>query len=162
MTVVSVLTYKSVDHMISDGGSQAWRADRRKLRMARYLVTARHQHSPHGREGDEEHKHAFLVARIDGITDADTDGEAHNPSLPPRNKIQFSDYALVNGPLLPLSGQNPVQYWESLADLGIDEAHLSWRSVQKAVDMSPMEHAKHLVAQAHGVQPEQIEITIRF
>lgn len=163
MTVVSVLTYKSAPHMISDGGSQAWRADRRRLKKAKFVVAARHAHSPYKAEGGEPHRHAFLVGEISDIVDADTDGEAHDPDIgTPRNKIVFSRYALIDGPELPLSGQNPVQYWESLDALGINEAALEWTDTPKAVVLSPMDRAKAIVAEAHGVTPDRVDITIRF
>lgn len=162
MNVVSVLTYKSVEHMLGDGGSQAWRADRKRLRKAKYVVAARHAHGPYKSEGSEAHKHAFLIGKITEIVDADIDGEAHDPSAPPRNKIMFTEYALIEGPELPLSGQNPVQYWESLAALDIDESALNWLTAPEPVVLSPMDRAKAIVAEAHGVTPDRVDITIRF
>ncbi|MBK1969799.1 hypothetical protein JIX59_10670 [Brevundimonas diminuta] len=162
MQVVSVLTYKSKDHLIRVGGSQAWRADRRRLRRAKYVVAARHAHGPYKAEGPELHKHAFLIGKISEVVDADIDGEAHDPDGTPRNKIMFSEYALIDGPELPLSGQNPVQYWDDLSVLNIDESKLQWQTVQPPVVLSPMERAKAIVAEAHGVTPSQVDITIRF
>lgn len=162
MNVVSVLTFKSVEHLLRDGGSQAWRADRRRLRQARYLVCARHAQGPYPAEGPEPHKHAFLVGKVSEIVDADTDGEAHDRTKPARNKIMFSEYALIDGPELPLSGQNPVQYWHDLAALGIDEAALTWLPTPEPIFLSPMDRAKNIVAKAHGVSPDRVEITIRF
>lgn len=162
MNVVSVLTYKSVEHMLRDGGSQAWRADRRRLRRATYVVTARHARGPYKSEGPEAHKHAFLVGKITEVVDADIDGEAHDPDEKPRNKIMFTEYALIDGPELPLAGQNPVQYWDSLSDLNIDEAALNWQTAPEPVVLSPMDRAKEIVAQAHGVSADRVDITIRF
>lgn len=162
MNVVSVLTFKGVGHLLADGGSQAWRADRRRLRQAKYLVCARHAQGPYRAEGGEAHKQAFLVGLISDIVDADMDGEAHDRTLPNRNKIKFSRYALIDGPILPLSGQNPVQYWETLNDLGIDEASLEWQDAPEPVELSAMDRAKAIVAEAHGTTPDRVEITIRF
>lgn len=161
-TVVSVLTFKGRERLIDEGGSQAWRADRRKLNQCEFIVCARHANSPFPAEGDEPHKSAFLVGRISAIVDADTDGEAHDRNLPNRNKIMFSEYALVDGPVLTLPGQNPVQYWPDLAALGIDADSLSWHKVEKRAVKSPMEMAKEMIAAAHGVTPDRVDITIRF
>jgi hypothetical protein len=161
--VVSVLTYKSAGHIVGDGGSQAWRADRSRLRKAKYVVAARHAHSPFKAEGPEPHRHAFLVGLISDVVDADRDFEAeHHPETKPRNKIMFSRYALIDGPELPLAGQNPVQYWANLAALKIDEEALEWIDTPKPVTILPMDRAKAIVAEAHGVTPDRVEITIRF
>ena len=161
-TVVSVLTFKGRARLIEEGGSQAWRADRRKLNHCEFIVCARHANSPFPAEGDEPHKSAFLVGRISGIVDADTDGEAHDRNLPNRNKILFSEYAVIDGPVLALTGQNPVQYWPDLAALGIDAATLEWQRVEAKVEKSPIERAKEMVAAAHGVTADRVDITIRF
>lgn len=162
MNVVSVLTFKSVPHLLRDGGSQSWRADRARLRRARYLVCARHAQGPYKAEGTELHKQAFLVGKISEVVDADIDGGSYDRTKPNRHKIMFSEYALIEGPILPLNGQNPVQYWKDLASLEIDEKALSWNVTPERPVLSPMDQAKAIVAKAHGVTPDRVEITIRF
>lgn len=147
--VATVLTYKSVDHMVGDGGTQSWRASRRRLRKATYVVCVRNQHGPYRAEGDEPHRHAFLVGKIVDVVDADND--------PSRQKILFSAYALVDGLEMPLNGANPVQYWKDLKALGFDEGALEWR---EGNPKSAITRAKELVAAAHGVPVEAVQISI--
>jgi hypothetical protein len=150
--IVTVLTCKSVEHMISDRGTQSWRADRSRLKGCDYVVCARNQYGPYRAEGTEEHRHAFLIGRISDVVDAD-DGDG-------RQKIVFTSYALVEGPEMPLKGANPVQYHESLEALGIDVDALEWKEM--AAPVSPIIRAKEMLAAAYQVPVEAVEINIRM
>ncbi len=161
-TVVTVFTYKAVEHMLQDGGSQAWKGNRKRLAKMRYVVCVRNLHGPYKPEGLEPHSHAFLVAKITGIVDADTDGQATKPDGSPRAKIAFTEYAVFDGPKIDLTSRFPVQYWKDLASIGINEGALEWHTAPPPVILTPMDRAKAMVAEAHGVTPDRVDITIRF
>ncbi|UTC29151.1 hypothetical protein BAMBUS_00680 [Brevundimonas phage vB_BpoS-Bambus] len=155
-TYVAVLTYKSVDQILREGGTQSWRADRSRLRRTGWVICARNLHGPYSHKGetaDVEHKHAFLIGEVGEIVDAD-DGDG-------RQKITFERYALVDGPLLiPFKGKNPVQYFDS-GDLDIDLNALIWIEVDPIQEpKAVVDQAKDLVADHFGVPPENVRITI--
>ena len=64
--VVMVLTSKSIETMVSDGGSGNWRANEDKIRRCRWVVAARNRHSDWS-EGNEDHGTAFLIGRVVGV-----------------------------------------------------------------------------------------------
>lgn len=177
--ILTVLTFKGADHIVGDGGTESWVLNRGRVLACDYVVCARHRHGPWKPEGPEAHKHAFLVGKIARVEPAsDTGG---------RWRVEFDEYALVDGPKLPLRSASPTQYFKSLAALGIDEAALTWRPVsQKPVSaraVTPavsdeeaaeypasfgempadiLKSAKALVAARLGVAPEAVEISVRF
>lgn len=180
--VLTVLTFKSAEHLLSDGGTQSWAISRPRALACSYVVCARHRQGPWKPEGPEAHKHAFLVGRISGV---EPSGETAG-----RWRVEFDEYALVDGPKLPLNSASPTQYFDSLKALGIDEAELDWQPVTRqppaaAPAAAPRETAAHLsgaasvgkpletpaailmsakalVAAQFGVAPEAVEISIRF
>ncbi len=153
--VVTVLTFKSVEHIVGDGGTQSWSANRAHLKKCEYVVCARNQNGPYKAEGSEPHRHAFLIGRISNVVDAE-DGDG-------RNKIEFSEYAVVLGPEMPLSGANPVQYHSSLETLGIDLVTLHWTAVEAPpAPLSPIMRAKVMLSAAYDVPVEAIEVHIRM
>ena len=154
-TFVAVLTYKSVAHILREGGTQSWRADRKRLRNTGWVICARNLHGPYkADEHDVEHKQAFLIAEIDEVVDAD-DGDG-------RQKITFRRYATFEGPIIPFAGKNPVQYF-SREDLDIDWHDLEWQTVETPPEpKSTVDQAKAMVAEHYGVAPEQVEISVRL
>ena len=150
--VVTVLTFKSFEHIVGDGGTQSWRGDRARLKRCEYVVCARNRTGPYRAEGPEEHRHAFLVGKISDVVDAE-EGDG-------RQKIEFSAYAHVDGPEMPLRGANPVQYHDSLDVLGIEPDALDWRPLD--APLTPVMRAKHMLAEAYSVPVDAIEINIRM
>ncbi len=170
--VLTVLTSKSASHMIADGGSQSWKIGRRRAARCAYVVCVRHQQGPYKAEGNEPHKHAFLVGRVSGVVPAS--------DSPDRLRVEFSEYALVNGPLIPLYSSSPTQYFPSLASIGIDEHALQWRAMDEMPDdttandapkdggdgdsistISVFTQAKKLIADSLHVPLSAVEITVR-
>ncbi|HEY8572743.1 hypothetical protein [Phenylobacterium sp.] len=170
--VLTVLTFKSAEHLLADGGTQSWVLNRKRALTCRYVVCARHRQGPWKAEGPEPHKHAFLVGRIDDIVPS-----SENAS---RWCVMFSEYALLNGPKLPLESASPTQYFPTLKSLGIDEAALHWQTLASSASAPPsttlasparaatartpaqtLNDAKAMVATAFGVAPEAIEIIVR-
>lgn len=164
--VLTVLTYKCVAHLISDGGTQSWViSPTRVRRRCNYVVCVRHQHGPYKAEGQEPHKHAFMVMKISGVVpSAETAG---------RFKVEASEYALIDGPLIPLNSASPTQYFPSLASIGIDEASLDWKPMKQSAlvqpapvakpaedNMSIIMQAKMLVAAGLHVPVSAVEIVV--
>lgn len=152
---VAVLTYKSAESIIDAGGSQAWALAPKRVRKCQYLICARHRYGPYRTQGPEEHRHAFLIAKVDGVV---------RVNGMPRYKILFKEYALIDGPEVPFVGSNPVQYFggkssRSLDILGIDFDNLVWRSVE---EKSPMDRAKEMLSEAYRVPKESIRIQIEM
>lgn len=179
--VLTVLTFKSGRHIVSDGGTQSWVISQSRARRCGYVVCVRHQHGPYKAEGNEPHKHAFLVGRVSGVVPSDETED--------RFKVEMSEYAVVDGPQIPLNSASPTQYFPSLSSIGIDEAKLHWKAMSDlpgedvsspAVvisatdnapkvgedddDVAPMSvimQAKKLIADGLQVPLSAIEITVR-
>ena len=165
--VLTVLTFKSVETLLNEGGTQAWVLNRKRVLTCDYVVCARHRQGPWKPEGPEPHKHAFLVGKIRDVVPADEAG---------RWRVEFSEFAIVDGPKLHLESASPTQYFPSLESLGIDEADLQWQVYDQAVatafaanitpDLSGgvrsvLMQAKMLVAKGLNVPVEAVEITVR-
>ena len=119
--VLTVLTFKSASHIVGDGGTQSWVISQRRARRCAYVVCVRHQQGPYKAEGNEPHKHAFLVGKgSDVVLSSETKD---------RFRVEMSEYALVNGPQVPLNSASPTQYFPSLNSIGIDEASLDWKPI---------------------------------
>jgi hypothetical protein len=100
--VISVFTYKSVETILADGGSQSWALDRVRASRCDYLVCCRNANNP-AVEGVEPHQSAFLVGKVKDVVPSDeTEG---------RWKILISEFAHVDWPD-QWSGRNPVAYWK--------------------------------------------------
>jgi hypothetical protein len=161
--VVAVLTAKSIDHILEDGGTQSWALTRNNARQCQFAVCVRNAHAD-WTEGDEAHGTAFLVGRIkDVIPSTETEG---------RWMIQFSDYCIVNAADAWGGWRNPVKYAQD-AELGLDISKLKFEPMpvhpdapQKSLPVMSqkpltMAEAKAGLALTFGVSPDAIEITIR-
>jgi hypothetical protein len=163
--VTIVFTFKSVDTLLREGGTSAWRLDRNHARACDYAVCTRNARSAKT-EGPEAHQSAFLVGKVKDVVPAPTRKE--------RFLIQFSEYALVNVADVWKGDRNPVRYTEKLEDLGIDPATLKWKPMpapqQQATPSAPLmpkgtpltiPEAKLGLSLTFGVPPDSIDITIR-
>lgn len=119
--VLTVLTFKSAHHIVGDGGTQSWVISPRRARRCTYVVCVRHQHGPYKAEGSEPHKHAFLIGKVSNVVPSNETND--------RFRVEFSEYALLDGPAIPLNSASPTQYFPSLASIGIDEAVLHWKPI---------------------------------
>lgn len=180
--VLTVLTFKSVSHIVGDGGTQSWVISKRRASRCDYVVCVRHQQGPYKAEGNEPHKHAFLVGKVSRVLPSS--------ETPERFRVEFSEYAIINGPHIPLNSASPTQYFPSLSSTGINEAALDWKPVsvlhetdtsnrrhydvnfaedgvrdaansQNIPAMSVLMQAKKLVADGLRVPISAVEITIR-
>jgi hypothetical protein len=158
--VISVLTYKSVETIVRDGGSQSWALDRVRASRCDYVVACRNRRNPDA-EGAEEHGTAFLVGKVKDVVPSDTPG---------RWLILISEYAQVNWPD-QWSGRNPVAYWKdsNFKDPNgdfYDFKNLDFRPVEAfREDAEPkgltISEAKVGLAISFGVPESAIEIIIR-
>jgi len=163
-----LFTAKSVDRILSEGGTSSWRIDRNHARNCVFAVCTRNAHADWV-EGPESHHAAFLVGKVKDVVQA--------PDHDDRFLITFSEYALVNVPNVWKGDRNPVKYEtnDALKEMGIDFASLKWERMpevaaltapqsqagQQTVAPLTMAEAKKGLALTFGVKPEAIEITIR-
>lgn len=157
--VLSVLTFKAVETILADGGTQSWALDRARAKACRYVVICRNGRSPHV-EGVEPHGSAFLVGKIkDVVPSTETEG---------RWLIQLSEYAHCDVPE-QWEGRNPVAYWTEADYDEIDFAALDFHPMPEpeteyvAPRPQPLTlaQAKAGLSAAFDVPPSAIEIVIR-
>jgi hypothetical protein len=168
---IVVLTFKSIDTLLRQGGTSSWKLDRTRARRCAYAVCTRNAEDPRV-EGPEPHHTGFLVGKVlDVVPTPDRDG---------RFLLQFSEYALINEDEVWQGDRNPVRY-AKVEDLKIDFDALDWQPMPSmptgmaeatvdspiappsAVGVHPltMAEAKRGLALTFGVAPEAIEITVR-
>lgn len=159
-SVVSVLTYKSVETILSVGGTQSWTLNRDRAKACKYAVVCRNGNHPDV-EGPEDHLSAFMVGLISDVV----------PSTyrPGRWLIKFSHYAMVNVPD-QFEKRNPVRFWSTDDYEGyIDFKKLKFKpmpdeeiaeAVRQDLGMSIAE-AKAALSIRYEVDPSNIDIIIR-
>ena len=157
--VLSVLTFKAVETILGDGGTQSWALDRARAKACRFVVICRNARSPHV-EGVEPHGSAFLVGKIkDVVPSTETEG---------RWLIQLSEYAHCDVPG-QWEGRNPVGYWTEADYDQIDFSRLDFQPMPEIeAEYAPppaqpltLAQAKAGLSAAFDVAPASIEIIIR-
>lgn len=165
---IVVLTAKSVETILLEGGTSSWRLDRNNARQCEYVVCTRNAHADWA-QGPEEHHSAFLIGKVRDVVPA--------PDYKGRFLIQFGSYARIDIPGAWRGDRNPVRYM-TLEDLGVDPARLKWEQMPKLSESAAVKQAtkqprsapaspltiaeaKRALALAFGVREEAIEITIR-
>jgi hypothetical protein len=175
--VAVVFTAKSIERILREGGTSAWRLDRNHARRCAYAVCTRNAHA-NWVEGPEAHHAAFLVGKISDVVPCRPTPE--NDEVPEKRfLIEFSEFARVDIPDIWTGDRNPVKY-RSAQHLGIDFSALKWEPMPQP-DSAPtmvvatpsagnskpivgpltMAQAKKGLALTFSVPPEAIEITIR-
>lgn len=174
--VAVVFTAKSIERILREGGTSAWRLDRNHARRCTYAVCTRNAHSKWV-EGPEAHRAAFLVGKISDVVPCEPTPE-NNETPDNRFLIKFSEFAQVNIPDI-WNNRYPLKY-RSAGDLGIDFSTLKWEPMPETqsapapvaethsaappkatVGALTMAEAKKGLALTFNVPPEAIEITIR-
>ena len=163
--IVAVFTSKSVETILSDGGSQSWALDRVRASRCDYLVMCRNAHDQP--EGPEPHGSAFLVGKVSDVV-ASTE-------TPGRYKILISHFAHVDWEDEWGGARNPVAYWKDADYKGDDGKVRDF----KALDFKKVEDfaikrtddvastgmtiaaAKAGLAASFNIPESAIEITIR-
>jgi hypothetical protein len=170
LDVIAVLTTRSVAQILADQGLTGVTVDARKARQCRFLVCVRSSQAP---EADWDHPSgsAFLVGRLAGQASV-RDGES---------LVRFNEVARVEAPFAWKGGTHPVHY-TSFEDLGIVASNLRFEDVpdlgkrafaipvpgeapvsNHSTPIKPLtlQAAKQGLSLMFGVEPEQIEITIK-
>lgn len=175
-SAIAVLTFKSRERILSDGGTESWKLKKSTAEQFDYVVCTRNVTNPQS-EGPEQHRSAFLVGKISKVVPSTETGD--------RFKICFSEYAEANLKEIWKHGwRNPVRY-TTLEELGIDLELLAFKkfdenenqvaSVEGASDIAHQDNAtesdetqpltireaKEGLAVGLGVPVEAIEIIIR-
>lgn len=150
--VISVLTFKSIETILADGGTQSWTLDRTRAARCDYVVVCRNARTRDA-QGSEEHGTAFLVGKVKDVV----------PSTETANRwlILISEHAKIDIPD-QWSGRNPVAYWKDRDFPDIDFKGLAYQSTatSKPAGLTIAE-AKAGLAVAFNVPESAIEITIR-
>lgn len=158
---VVVLTAESKQSILQEGGSGDWVLNPKNASRLEYLVCCRRSDWKNRAEGIA-HRAAFLIGRIAGL--AMIEG-SENRRKQPRFRIQISEYAdLLQEEVWRKELRNPVAY-DTLKHLGIDLRGLKFKPIQPQSAKMPgrmtIAEAKKALAATFGVQPDDIEITIR-
>lgn len=163
--IVAVFTSKSVETILSDGGSQSWALDRVRASRCDYLVMCRNANDQP--EGPEPHGSAFLVGKVaDVVASTETAG---------RYKILISHFAHVDWEDEWGGARNPVAYWKDtdytdddgkVRDFkALDFQRIEDFAVRRDGDHAPagltIAAAKSGLAATFNVPEAAIEITIR-
>ena len=161
---------KSIESILSEGGSSSWRLDRNNARQCDYVVCTQNAHADGpGADGKEPHRAAFVIGKVKDVVPA--------ALMPGRYLIQFSEYARVSIPEVWNGDRNPVKY-TTISELGIEPAKLNWEVMPEsssaqtpalAPDVTAyatgkaltIAEAKQGLAITFGVAPEAVEITVR-
>lgn len=150
--VISVLTFKSIETILADGGTQSWALDRTRAARCDYVVICRNARTREA-QGPEPHGTAFLVGKVkDVVASTETPG---------RWLILISEYAKTNVPD-QWSGRNPVGYWSDRNFPEIDFKGLTYQSIAASKPLGlTIAEAKAGLAITFNVPENAIEITIR-
>ncbi len=167
--VVMVLTSKSFETMVAEGGSGNWKANEDSIRRCRWIVAVRNRHTDWS-QGKEEHGTAFLIGKVVGV----------KPSAEHKDRlvIAFDRYASLNKPnAWPNGFRNPVCY-TTLEDLGINSEELKWKefpgssraAVSSKEEAEPdrqlpsavLEKAKLMIAASLSIAPSAVKISIQI
>lgn len=183
--VVVTFTGRGVSSMATHGGSGHWTAAPGNLRKASYLVCVRNRRRDHEEwaEEDRPHGQAFLLAKVTGVSEA----PRRTPTQKQRYIVNFDEYAEIavdnawhkctGGQRFPVAYSSqaeveaalgidfeaPEREWKRLSDLRPEpqDADLEWEDDDTPHALT-VEQAKQGLAAHFGVNPEQIDIQVKF
>lgn len=159
---VCVLTARGVEKILAEGGSQAWVLDAKRARGCEYVVCVQNRgFTDDWGHVSAPHHTAFLVGRLkDVVRSKEEDCEN-------RWILQFSEYAEIDVADAWPGYRNPVLYTD-LEQFGIKADELNFQPMpeqepvsEKRVKPLTMTEAKAGLAMTFGVEPSDIEITVR-
>lgn len=167
--VLAVLTSKSRDRMMSEGGTAHWVLNPAEVRKFDHVICVRHANSPIDPgpgSRPEPHGAAFLVAKIRDLEVTKRDQGRT------RYRVLFDEVADVSAPDFWDGSRNPVRYMPTAEVLasGIDLGALKFKPMPRGAVSSPdsmnigaltIEQAKRGLAKTFSVSPDAIEIIIR-
>ena len=167
-----VFTFKSIDRIAREEGTQSWRMHKSKIGSFGYVICARNRRREEV-EGPEPHGSAFLIGRVRDVVLCD---DAPERTLP-RYKVRISEAATIDIPNFWRWGRWPVHY-EDLGSLNIDPDTLAFKPLCEFAEIAPnlavklnpvavdwhsvIEVAKRDLGLKLGVRPSSIEIAVRM
>ncbi len=165
---VCVLTENGLETILEEGGSQAWVLDAKRARQCSYVVCIQNRSSVRNLgKATAEHHTAFMVGKLDKVS------HSRDPGNEKRWHLGFSAYAELDVPDAWPGFRNPVFYANFSEHFQIDISALDFHPMPKAEESASVPatspraagltiaEAKAGLAQTFGVQPSDIEITIR-
>lgn len=164
-SALAVFTAESAAAILARGGSGDWVLDPKKANNYKYLVCCRNLNW-RNRQEQIGARAAFLVARMAGLRELADSANARGQR---RYLIGIAQYSLTNIPDAWRGVRNPI-YYGTLKEMGIDLRKLKFEPVPKGLPGSTelrenrrmtIADAKQALAEAFGVSPEDVEITIR-
>ena len=163
-SAVCVLTARGIDRILAEGGSQAWVLDAKRARACQYVICVQNRgFTDDWGLASALHHNAFLVGRLKDVA------RSQEADCEKRWMLHFSEYAEVEVPDAWPGNRNPVLYTD-LERFHIDVSRLHFQPMpeQKPVAQPvatgralTLAEAKEGLALTFGVQPAQIEITVR-
>lgn len=157
---ICVLTARGIEKILEDEGSQSWVLDSTRASKCGYVVCVQNCVPDDWGHASAPHHSAFLVGRLQNVVRS-TEDERENRWL-----LKFSEYAEIDIPNSWPGYRNPVMY-TTLKEFGIDINSLNFQPVpkqeppMKKVSPLTISEAKLGLAMALGIDPSNIEITIR-
>lgn len=115
-SVIKVLTGKSLETILSEGGSGPWKLNQDRASACPYVVAVRNLNGAGDQRG-VGHLTAFMIGKISEILES---GDRH--------VIAFGEYATLAIPNAWEGSRNPVAY-TNLEKLKIDPTTLDWRKL---------------------------------
>ncbi len=133
--VITVFTFRSTEHILEMGGTQAWTCRQEVAASCEYVVVSRNtkgvpatkDHDAIPAEGHEPHGTAFMIGKVSDVVLSDE--QPSDPKKPPRYMIKMSEWAPLDIPNVWQGWRRPFKYM-TLDDLGIDPTKLEWELVE--------------------------------
>jgi hypothetical protein len=159
---IAVFTSKSIETLLSHGGSGPWVGAEQRVHQQKYLVCVRKT-----KPGTEGHGGAFLVGKIREVRKLGFDRRGQQ-----RWFFEISEFAVLDDDEGHWEWRNPVRY-TTLEELGIELKKLKFKPAPPATLSPPMAasgsnvkpltiaEAKAGLAAKFGVSPEAIDIHIK-
>ena len=163
-SAVCVLTARGIEKILEEGGSQAWVLDAKRARGCQYVVCIQNRgFTDDWGHVSAPHHTAFVVGKLKEVVRSKED-DCEN-----RWRLVFSEYAEIDVENAWPGNRNPVLYTD-LEQFGIKLDELEFHPMpeqeplpeaKRQVGPLTMAEAKAGLAQTFGVEPSDIEITVR-
>lgn len=139
---IVVLTARSPERIIEEGGSQAWRINPENARRFRYCVCVQNRRGGNWGGASEPDRRAFLIGQISGIE--------RSLETSDRFIILFSRYARIEAENAWPGNRNPVRYGTLDEFKILEPSKLDWH------DMPATGHQRHAQEEADPIHPLSI------
>ena len=160
---IAVFTTDTVEDIVVQRGTAGWVVNPAKASKRKYVVCCRKENWKTRKAGVQP-RAAFLIGLISGLQ---KQADSENDRGQSRFLIEISEYATLNKPeVWNKDARNPVAYIR-LDEVGIDLRRLKFKAVASAparvatAKTMTIADAKKALAASFGVNPDDVEITIR-